>query len=600
MRIKNLFTFFFILTASCLLSNASILTANEEINTNGRYYTSTPQDGIITYTVKKGDTVFGIANAHGTTVEEIYELNPKAAKGIKEGDKLKIKKSRKAARHSNHLIESGETLFSVSRMYSISENELRNANPGLDKATFRTGKTIKIPVYENTATVATKVATVTATTASPTTHKVGKGETLYGIGKKYDVPVASLLGANPQLEGGVLKEGNIINIPAKNTAGTTTTASVIRTNDGTQTSVLDIPFASSGETVKVGILLPFLEEKGNIKKDKLIEYYEGFLLSLETLKKKGLNAEVYTFDIGNSSSTERLESLLETAELRSLHLIIGGVSKEQIAKISTFSKKTGIKYAIPFGTSKEMLSTPSLYQMTSLHSNLYDEINAGFIKQFNDYNIVFVSESGSKNDKEDFVKQLKKALTESSVTFKTIDGSDNLLADIKNSLNIFKKNILVPTSASEATLRKILSSAKTLSGESFTLFGYPEWQTYTQHLADLQKYNSYIYSIFYLNEQDQAVQEVASEYKKWYNKEIINSFPKYAYLGYDTGLYFFSALNKYGSDFSPHIKGFSVPTLQSAIHFENKDDKNSGFVNKGLYFIQFKSNGSVAKTDVSK
>lgn len=547
---------------------------------------------VIYHTVVKGETVYSIASAYNNTVSEVYKLNPYAEKGIKAGDRLQLLKApKKATGFSNHRIEPKETLFSVSCMYKVSVDDLKDANAGLDENTFSIGKTIKIPIYNSAPVFANNnVATVIASNSE---YKVKKGETLYSIGKNNNVSVEALLNANPSLRDGGLRDGMILIIPNAK-------AGESRVNPGKQEPlVVETPYAKVGDVVRVGILLPFMDNNGSVLKDKLIEYYEGLLLAVKEMKEKGLNAEIYAFDIGTEKNTKKLESLLGTNEMKNLHLIIGGVSKPQIDILTKFSKNTGIKYVIPFGSVADINFVPTLFQMTTPHSSLYNEVISAFKPRFDDYNIIFVSEAGSNNDKSDFVDELKKELTRSNIQFKTLNASANLSNDIKKQLSSSQNNILIPTSSSEATLRRLINASNSLTGESITFFGYPEWQTYGQHISNLHKYNTYIYSIFFLDEQAKDVQNFAADYKRWYNKNLINSYPKYGYLGYDTGLYFLTALNKYGSNFENSIRSIKVPTLQSAIHFV-KDGNRGGFINDGLYLIHYQPGSGIEKIDISK
>lgn len=552
--------------------------------------TQTPKDEITTYTVAKGETVYSIAAAHNTSVQQIYKLNPKAEQGIKAGDKLLLSKAKAVASYSNHLIEAKETLFSVSRLYKISVDDLKNANPGLTESTFSIGKTIRIPMFGGNSSTSNYAGQ--AASRSNKEYKVQKKETLYSIGKANNVSVEALLDANPSLRTEGLRNGMTIIIPA----GEATSKNNLSQTNNTRKS--EAPRATKGETVRVGILLPFTDNSGSISKDKLAEYYEGFLLAVKDLKSKGLNAEIYTFDTGSEKNTKRLESLLETNEMKNMHLIIGGVSKQQIDALVKFSKKTGIKYVIPFGSSSEITGTPLLFQMTSSHSSLYTEVTSAFVKRFRNYNIIFVSEDGSNNDKMDFVNDLKKSLSKAGIQSKTITKSSNLGEDLKAAANT-TNNIIVPTSSSEATLRRITAVLNLSNDTSFSLFGYPEWQVYNSQVENLHKYDAYIYSIFFLNEQQNAVQNFADDYKQWYNKNLINSFPKWGYLGYDTGLYFLTALKQYGSSFEDNISKINVPTLQSCIYFEKVNEKNGGYVNNGIYFIHYKDNSSLEKIDIT-
>jgi len=585
MKLKHILLLSFILLASITCPSYGYTTSIS--------VTQTINDDIITHTVAKGETVYSIAAAYHTTVQQIYKLNPKAEQGIKAGDKLLILKVKAITGYSNHLIEAKETLYSVSRMYKLTVDDLKDANPGLTESTFSMGKTIKIPMFGGTPSGSVPyTATNNTIIKSNTEYKVQKGETLYSIGKANNTTVEALLNANPSLKNGGLRDGMTIIIPRGQAANTGNAISE------TYTSVQETPYATKGEVVRVGILLPFTDNSGSVSKDKLAEYYEGFLLAVKDMKSKGLNAEIYTFDAGPEKNTKRLESLMETNEMLNLHLIIGGVSKQQIDILTKFSKKTGIKYVIPFGSSAEINSDPLLFQMTSSHSSLYPEVTSAFVKRFSNYNIIFVSESGSNNDKMDFVNELKKEFTKSGIQSKTITKSTNLTDDIKAVLGV-GNNIIVPTSSTEATLRKITAALNMNASPLVTLFGYPEWQTYTGQVANLHKYNAYIYSIFFLDEQQSTVQNFATQYKQWYNKNLINSFPKWGYLGYDTGLYFLTALKQYGSSFDNNISRIDVPTLQSSIHFEKVNNKNGGYTNNGIYFIHYKENSSLEKINIT-
>lgn len=585
MRIKNLF---FITLFILSLGTSNVLAKDTETVNRTTIIPLEANDDIITHTVSQGETVYSIAAAYQTTVQEIYRLNPKAEKGIKVGQKLKIPKvTLVVSGYSSHLIEPKETLYSVARMYKISEKDIKDANPGLSESNFRSGQKIKIPQFKNPNLVPAKTTYPSNITNS---YLVQKGETLYSIGKKNNVSVDDLINANAQLKDSGLKEGMTIVIPNNNLPANTGNPLITST-------FTEAPYASKGELVKVGVLLPFLDKKGSVSKEKLAEYYEGFLLAVKQLKDKGLNAEIYTFDIGAEKNTKKLESLLGTTEMNNLHLILGGVSKQQIDVLAKFSNKKGIKYIMPFGSSNEIDANPNLFQITSSHSSLYPEIVEAFAQQNKNHNIIFVSEAGSNNNESKFVEALKKELSSSGILFKTTASTSNLTSDINKVLDPSKKNILVPTSSSELTLRRIISAIPEMDKE-ISLFGYPEWQIYTQHQAALHKYDTHIFSIYFVDEHQRDVQNLLEEYKVWYNKPLINSFPKYAYLGYDAGLFFLTALNKYGSNFENQASKIQVPTIQSAIHFKKNSDKG-GYINKGIYFVNYKTNSDIEKIDIS-
>jgi len=96
-----------------------------------------PQDQNTTFkhTVVRGETVYSISKMYHTTVNEINRYNPGAAEGIAEGQILTIPQRRvisevKEENYRYHTILPKETLYSVSKTYSLKPEDVILANPG--------------------------------------------------------------------------------------------------------------------------------------------------------------------------------------------------------------------------------------------------------------------------------------------------------------------------------------------------------------------------------------------------------------------------------------------------------------------------------------
>lgn len=583
-----------------LIATNMVISATEGSKITITETTTSTQDDFINYTVKSGDTAYSIAASCGISLKELYKYNPEAENGIKAGQILRIPK--KIVSYIKHKITAKETLFSVARLYSISTNDITAANKGLDEKNFKSGKEIQIPIFNiptsiiSGATVTTEtsteknVAPTKTATANPNIeHRVIKGETLYSISKEYGVSIETLLNINNLDKG--LKEEEIIQIPRRQIIDNT---SYINSN---QSAVNTSYSTKQGSVPRIAILLPFAGGSQNMDRNKMLEMYNGFLLAVKELKEQGKSAEIYSFDIGDENNTKKLEGLLETNEMKSMNLIIGGISKKQIDVLSQFSKKTGVKYVIPFDSKNTAVYTiPSVYRMTTSPSSLYTQAIKSFITKYKGQNIIFVSPAGSDNNKKDFTTALQQELTKSGISFSSTSSSSDLASELKKTAKSTGKNVLVPTSSSDSALKQILAVIDNDADKTYTLFGYPEWQIYTNLYNQLYKYDTTIYTIFFLNENQAAVTDINNKYKEWYNKPIINSYPKWAYLGYDMGLFFMSALNKLNENFESKISTFKVSTLQSAIHFE-REKETGGYINIGLYFVQFKPNTTIEKTE---
>ncbi|NDV95716.1 LysM domain-containing protein [Dysgonomonas sp. 521] len=151
-------------------------------------------DGIITHIVASGETIHAIAATYHTSVQEVYKLNPEARRGIIAGDRLSLR-HKPLTGYNHHLIETNETLYSVSKAYKVSVNDVKEANPGLDEKTFHIGKTIKIPVFGDK------------------TYVVKEGETIYDVAVANNVSVEKLIAINPVLMRERVKDNMILVIP---------------------------------------------------------------------------------------------------------------------------------------------------------------------------------------------------------------------------------------------------------------------------------------------------------------------------------------------------------------------------------------------------
>lgn len=281
---------------------------------------SISKDGYVYHTVTSGETVYSIAAKYNVLQADIYKLNPDSKRGIKPNQVLKIKTDNPPVADDNsyilHSIQSKETLYSVSKHYNVSIESIMDANPGLNSDNFRMGTAIKIPkkqvVTQTTTNANPNPPKQSNTPSTPGTHKVKAGETLYSISKLYNLSMQEIGEANPKVRKKGLKEGMSLTIPS---VKTTPTEERTQTTSSTKTST------NKNSVVKVGLLLPFLNTNKN-QQARFVEYYEGFLLAVEDLKSKGYSTEIYAFDIRKGKDTKKLESLLETSEMKGLDLVI--------------------------------------------------------------------------------------------------------------------------------------------------------------------------------------------------------------------------------------------------------------------------------------
>ncbi len=177
----------------------------------------------ILHRIAAGETMYSLSRKYDVSVDDIKSNNPEIAQGFKIGQIVKVpaplpaSATTASADGKTHKVAAGETLYSISTKYSVSVDELKKANPGLGSS-LSVGQELKLPVKAAGGTTTTaKPATPPVTESLETTeHKVAAGETLYSIAKKYNVSVEDIKKANPGI--GSLKVGQTIKIAGSDAA----------------------------------------------------------------------------------------------------------------------------------------------------------------------------------------------------------------------------------------------------------------------------------------------------------------------------------------------------------------------------------------------
>lgn len=150
-----------------------------------------------TYTVKKGDSLYSIANKYNTTIEELKRINNLTSNTLSIGQVLKLPsdKSNKIEQEKNtitYTVQKGDSLYSIARKYSTTIDKIKDLN-NLTTNLLSIGQVLLIPTNTNLET----------------TYTVQKGDSLYSIAKKYNTTVDKLKQLN-NLTSNLLSIGQIL------------------------------------------------------------------------------------------------------------------------------------------------------------------------------------------------------------------------------------------------------------------------------------------------------------------------------------------------------------------------------------------------------
>lgn len=243
-------------------------------------YTLTAQESLTKHTVKRGETVIGISQQYKVTPNDLYRLNPGLIEeGLKADTDINVPISKVRPRPSStsesltsstqpsntilssnevlyHTVMQGETKYGLSRRYGLTIDEIEEQNPQI-KNMLMTGQRLSLRGVKDTTPKTTTSSSIVVDLSQATSYVVQPGETLWGLSKRYGVTVDDLLNANKANWTGVLRSGQTLLIPSKDSSATQTAK--------TETSRADMYVVQPGET-KYG-----LSRKFNLTIDELEE-----------------------------------------------------------------------------------------------------------------------------------------------------------------------------------------------------------------------------------------------------------------------------------------------------------------------------------------
>ena len=159
--------------------------------------TSSSDDVGVYYTVKAGDTLYGIANEYGLSVDELKTINNLKNNNLSVGQKLLISGTGEVigdgADYDTYIVKSGDNLYAIARKYGISVDKLKDIN-NLSSNILSIGQKLLVP----------KVGSKT--------YVVKAGDNLYKIAGENNTTVTDIINLN-ELPTTNLSIGQVLYLP---------------------------------------------------------------------------------------------------------------------------------------------------------------------------------------------------------------------------------------------------------------------------------------------------------------------------------------------------------------------------------------------------
>lgn len=468
----------------------------------------------------------------------------------------------------DHVIQAGETLYSLARANGVTVDELRAANPQLGE-TYQAGQTIKIPTIE------------VVIPQCKQTYKVGKKETLYSISKQFGLTIDELKAANPLIEGDKIKKNTELCIPYS-------TLEVSQMKAAAKPK----PDIVMPKELKVAVILPYgLDSE---KKDKeactMIDFYEGFLLAVQEQKRNGISVELHAYDEAD------IADILQKPEMQTMNMIVGPKDIANITRVTNFCQRWGITHVVPLSSVDNIVdSAPWVFQVNSKVSTRSSKIFREFVSRYSDYNIIFATVDNQSNQST-MANNLKNYLTRNGIKYRQVE-----LAEIDTDSTLFStmsKNVVVPLSSSQLGFENLIKKLDNVavSSDHITLFGWHEWQTFApQFEHQFAMYHCSFFAPFFCNPSNYETVAFSSLFKNRFGRSQYATFPRFGTLGYDVGTFFIKHAYEQGNKFTEKVTRLTSKAIQNPLSFIKKED-GSGFINNSLMLVEYKSNGKVSIT----
>ena len=256
------------------------------------------QKKYISYTVKKGETLKGIAKRLGIKTKDLLSLNPNVG--------------RKPTPETLIIIPNKD--YQIIKEIPVS-SEINNSVDTIDEETFEEDVMNDFVL-----------------------HKVSKGDTFYNLTRAYNVSKDQLNELNPSLDSIGLQLDMLLKI---------------KPIEDEDLLLLYRDTIQEDAVVKLAMMLPFraieydtIDAKDIFKTNKLVnittDIYLGSLVASDSLKKLGVDIELSVFDTGRKNT--KLDSILAATDFENIDAIIGPLYSDEVPKAAN---RTGLPVIFP-------------------------------------------------------------------------------------------------------------------------------------------------------------------------------------------------------------------------------------------------------------
>lgn len=550
--------------------------------------------------VQKRETIYGISQMYDITMDQLIEYNPEVRKGLKTNMVLRIPQRTKAIkRYREYEVKAGQTLYSLTREFGFTREELEEMNPMLKTEGLKAGQVLRLPATQ------------------PVNPPFLPGKQREERQKEQN--------QQPTIEKPVITDPYCLDPQLKRSY-----------NVALMLPLYIERFKASEEDEQLPV---------NHSSFTFIEYYNGLQIAIDSLRKSGVDIKLTVLDVTENTETARFA--LRTPQLENMDLIIGPFFEEPLKMIANFARVNDIPVVSPlyWEDIKSLYRFPNLFQATPsiqtqmkdmgrfiienhagdniilVHNNrraielienfskyMNDQINEWHYRQdsirfakMNGYflnNGVYVGEQMSDvyvfNDSLVRYMNYSRGASNKPVRFRYMEQESlsefvynhTSLDSLKTQLDTNRRNILITLMGNEALIANYTRQLNTIRDTfDITVYGVPQWRNYKAlDYSYLQNLNVHLFDADFIDyKSDENI-----DFIRRYRNSFATEPGEVAFGAVKQGMFFFNALADYGSEFFRCIPLINENSLTTTpFWFERPYGDKGGWENKYVYIYKF-------------
>lgn len=573
---------------------------------------------VYVHTVEKGHTLYSLAKVYGVTEKQIMACNDGlTAQTMRAGDVIYIpviepkaespkreqrRQPADEAKYYEHIVEEGQTLYSIARNYKITVDIILADNPSIDPSRISIGEVLRIRRAEvgYATTKQIERAKSGAESLAADEHIVASGETVYSLSRRFKLSEKEFMRINNLSSAADLRAGMVVKcavpaeqMPAEPAEVTPVVQPAVeepaveeptveeKSKDKGLLSYLgnldidnttlndiydfvcgklnivgseevespDIDFLHLGQNnmLKMVLMLPFKVE-GKVKPG-YVDFYRGVLFALAELKREGISVDLTVFDTQRNANV--IYDIMASNEFLDAQLIVGPVFEGELRYVINHAEQENIPVVSPLAD-VQGLRSPVLFQMQPKKEHKYDKL-ADLLKgqrevitiyaKTND--TAFISEVGAEVGAEVSRRALNFKFDREPFFYqRNADGSNGAEVSIEDVLRSKTPKTIIIAADTDTDINRILATLSSVKSKlqdrgynmgNYKVVGNYKWtRLETIDVHSLFKNNVAFVVSYHAKRSDEAVRLFDGKYA-----EAFDAMPTmFSYRGYDAVMIF--------------------------------------------------------------